>query len=186
MVAVPTPLTATAADKLTAVNFNAGVQSVLSFLLDPPQCDCYNEAGVSLPDNTAKLIPWDTESRDTWGMHSTTTNPSQVAALYPGRYQIHIYVTLPFAGATYTQFDVNLRINSGGSATGGTSVRTFNMAPTNGTDSSPRQAAIPLSYIFAVGDYAEVFVTQTSGGSKTTLGAGLYSTGFQMRWVSIH
>jgi hypothetical protein len=39
MATVPTPLDATAAVKITATSFDAGVRDPLNFLLDPPKCD---------------------------------------------------------------------------------------------------------------------------------------------------
>lgn len=179
---VPTPLDATAGNKITATAFDAGVKDVLNFLLDTYHCDVHDGVGVVMTNATATLMTYDSEVSDTDSMHSTSSNTGRIVFNTVGRWDINVFVTLP--AATYTTYDVNLRLNSGGSAVGGTSIRTFSYGSPGG---APRETVTSLTRVMAVaGDYIEVFITQTSGSNRTTSGGlGVYANGFQARWVGL-
>jgi hypothetical protein len=190
MATVPTPFDATAGQKLTASQWDAQVRDVFTFLMAPPQCAVYNAATVSCVSNTATLIPFDTEADDTDSMHSTSTNPSRIIFTTAGRYMLNIFTMLVNVPTSYRVYSVNVRLNSGGSAAGGTSIRTFEFAQKPADFASTVMAAscqqtIAMTRVFSAADYIEIFIIQYSGGSarSTDSGAGLYGTGVQARWI---
>lgn len=181
----PTVLDPSPGDKLSAASFDAGVRDVLNFLANPPKCDLAMNSALAHVDNVATLQSYDTEVFDDDTMHSTSTNPSRVTFTTGGRYHIGIFVFLPQVPTTYGTYTVNLRLNSGGSSAGGTSIRSFSYGTPGG---APAQTNTNLTRAFSAGDYVEVFVTQRSGGSTRTTDAslGMYSNGIQARWVSLN
>jgi hypothetical protein len=184
MATVPTPLDATAAVKITATSFDAGVRDPLNFLLDPPKCDLAMNTALLHVNGTATLETYDTESVDSDSMHSTSSNPSRVIFTTQGRYHLGIFVFMPQVPTTYGTYTVNLRLNSGGSSAGGTSIRSFSYGSPGG---APAQSNTNMTRVFSAGDYVEVFVTQISGSDRiTNASLGVYANGFQARWVSIN
>jgi len=184
MATVPTPYDATAAVKLTATAWDAGVRDPLTFLLDPPKVGAYqNAAGTSLVNATSSgPLLYDAESVDSDNMHSTASNQGRITFNTAGRYLINVFVMLPNV-TTYTVYTVNPRLNSGGTG-GGTSIRSFDLRSPGG---APAQSAITFTRVFAAGDYMEIYVTQTSGSTRVTdFGNGQYATGVQAQWVSIN
>lgn len=183
MATVPTPFDATAAQKLTATQWDAQVRDVFLFLMNPPLCDLAMNTGLLHANGTATLETYDTESADTDAMHSTVSNPSRIIFNTSGRFHLSAYVFMPQIPTTYSTYTVNLRLNSGGSSAGGTSIRSFSYGTPGG---APAQSVTHLSRVCTAGDYIEVFVTQTSGSSRTTdASLGIFANGFQARWVSV-
>lgn len=182
--AVPTPLNPTAGDVLSAASFNTGVKAVFDFLMNPPLCDLAMNSALAHANGVATLESYDTESNDTDSMHSTSTNPSRIIFTTAGRYHLAAYVFMPQVPTTYSTYTVNLRLNAAGSSAGGTSIRSFSYGTPGGT---PAQTVTHLSRVFLAGDYVEVFVTQSSGSTRTTdASLGVYANGFQARWVSVN
>lgn len=179
--AVPTPLTAVAINKISAAGFNSGVRDPLSFLLDPPRCDVSLGSNISVTDGVATLITYDTEELDTDTMHSTASNTSRITFTTAGRYLVHVYVM--WSSLLLSRCIVNVRLNSGGSSAGGSSIRSFDF---NTSSTIPSQMCIPLERLFNATDYIEVFVTQTSGGTRPLQGGnGKFCTGLTARWIQI-
>jgi hypothetical protein len=165
---IPTAFTFTALKKLGAAALNAGVRDVLNFLLTTyPRCHVYNAAGQSIPDSaTYNLMLWDAEVYDTDSMHSTSVNTSRITFTTAGLYDIDAMVC--FAPATYTDLKMQVNLNSGGVIGGGTALRSMFYDKGAGN-------AGPFTFcqFFSAGDYIEVFVSQVSGGAKSTpTGAG--------------
>jgi hypothetical protein len=178
MATVPSLVAKVAGNRIRATDFNA-VKDYLDFLIDPPKCGVFDGAGLTYVNSTAKLVTYNSESYDTDGMHNTTTNNSRIVFVTSGRYELNIFHNLP-AGTVYTTYSVNLRLNSGGTAGGGSSLRTWSNA--NGAD----DFAASVNRQFDAGDYVELFVTQTSGGSVVGDGSGgLFSTGIQAQYIAL-
>lgn len=165
----PTIPVAAIGDDHTAVVQN-NVYAMITALLSPPSVNAYNSAGLtSVASGTATLVPLDSELWDEdWGpgttgtFHSTATNTSRIVFPYTGTYEIFFawqWASAPGIGNSA----VNLRLNSGGSSSGGSSLRT----PIKGAD---RTDSFPLRRYFTAGDYAELFVQQSSGGAITASG----------------
>lgn len=142
-------------------------QADLAQLLDLPKCFAYNSAaftaGVS---GTAIVLTMNSTLYDTDAtMHSTSTNTSRVFINTAGKY---VFTTMAvWAGNATGYRQVDIRKNAGGSAAGGTRLW-MGIKPaevvTSLTENSAATAPIPMS----VGEYVEVFLYQTSGGSLAT------------------
>jgi hypothetical protein len=153
----------TALKKIAAAAFNAGVKDFLNFLATTyPRVHAYSATGQVLPNAAATftLIAFDGEVYDTDSMHSTTVNPSRITFTTAGLYHIDVLVSL--AASTYTTLTLRTRLNSGGSATGGTLLRD-ELYP-NG---APNMGPFTFNQFFNAGDYIEFFVAQ-AGGTPTT------------------
>lgn len=175
--AVPTPLSPTAGDKLSAALFNSGVRDPLNFLLSPPRCHVYNGAGQSIVNAAAlALMLWDSEIYDTDTMHSTSSNTGRITFTTAGTYEIDCLIS--FASATYTVLTLQCNLNAAGVAGGGTLIRTelYDQGAGN---------AGPFTFqrFFSAGDYIEFFIQQTSGGNKTTA-TSAYGSRVFARWVA--
>lgn len=182
---IPTYRTWVAGEIVTAAEMNSNVRDAGNFWLGVPTCNIYNNTGVSCVSGTATLIPFDSESEDNDGMHSTTTNPSRVIANTPGLYDIR--VALRWLGATATSTrSLNMRLNAAGSSAGGTSITTkteaANSTATAGASNAHFQER-SFHYRFVnVGDYLELFGTQTTGGALST-DSGLRVVGLQATFM---
>jgi hypothetical protein len=168
---VPTPFTATAGTKLSASSFNAGVQQVFAFLMDPPRCAVWNSVGAATGVGAGAVIPYDTETDDNDSMHSTSSNTGRITFNTAGRYELNIFNSL--SANTLTTYNVQVRLN------GASSLRTMQFGSPGG---SGRQTCVSLSRVFAASDYVEVLV-QTNV-ANTMEANGLYCTGLQATWVA--
>lgn len=182
MATIPTPLDATTGVKISATAFDLGVRDPLNFLFDPPHCSVYDGTGVTAVDATYTLMVWDTETDDTDAMHSTGVNPSRIIFVTPGRYELKIHTAIPVT-TTYTTYNVQLKLNSGGVVGGGTSLRTWSFgAAASRTNISTFTS---ISRVFAAADYVELFVQQTTTSNRAMQAAGQYATGIQARMIGL-
>ena len=184
---VPTSYVMVAAKKIAAAAFNAGVGDFLGFLATTyPRCHVYNAAGQVLPDSaTYNLMGWDTEVYDTDGMHQLgatgtgSTSNSRIVFTTAGLYEIDAMVCL--AAATYTDLKMQVNLNGGGVIGGGTALRSMLYDKGAGNIG-------PFTFCryFDAGDYIEVFVSQVSGGTKTTAAStsGVLGTRVFARWIA--
>ena len=175
MATIPTPYDATAGTKASAAAFDAGVKDVFNFLLNGyPRVHAYDGTGVSCANSVSTLIPWSAEVYDTDSMHDNTTNPSRIIFNTTGLYQLDFQLTMP--GVAYTLQDLNIRLNSGGAAAGGTSLRT---QPYSDGTRGVATVAFRFQRFMTAGDYVEAFMNQTSGlarsCSATSLGTRVFA-----------
>jgi hypothetical protein len=178
MATIPATRTWAVGEIVTAARLNLELRDALDFLLNPPACHVSDGTGVSLVNSTATLMAWDSEQFDTDGMHSTVTNNSRITFVTAGTYCVKINLSVP--GATYTVFTINARLNSAGSSSGGTSLRSESY-----DDHSMQNVGTWVwERAFAANDYIEFFVTQTSGANRTT-DAFTLGTYAEARFVSI-
>lgn len=169
--AVPSLTAWTAAAKVTASKLNA-IHDAVNFLLDPPRCQVFNSVGQAFANGAvAAALNFNSENYDTDGMHDPVTNNSRITFVTPGLYHLSVYLDLP--AATYTIYQVQLRLN------GTTSIRTQDFVNPGGGI-----VRFPFERPFAANDYIEVLFTQTSGASRTTA-AGNNTTGLTARWVAL-
>jgi hypothetical protein len=153
-----------AAEKITAARLN-DIRDHLTALRQPPFVQAYDGAGVACANATSTLITFDSEANDNGAtydgaLHSTSSNTSRINLTTPGVWAISAYYALP--SATYTAQVLNLRMNAAGSSSGGTSLRSAPFDPLQ----APRLLLV-REYTSA-SDYVEMFVSQTSGASRTT------------------
>lgn len=179
MVAVPTPFDAVAGDKLTAVNLDAGVRDPLLFLMtNYPRVHAWDSSGAVMTNGTATLVPLNSETYDTDNMHDAAGFNSRVTYTTAGLYDIDYLFTLP--AAAYTQLDLNIRLNAGGSSAGGSSIRS---QPFSDGVRGPQTVAFRFTRYMNAGEYLEAFITQSSGANRalstTSLGTRCFA-----RWIA--
>lgn len=155
---IPVPPTINPGDVLDAAGYLEDIRAAAAWMQDPPGVLVFNSAAQSFATGTAVLCTWPDESYDwsTSPMHDPA-NPTRVSFPEAGRYEIKINTAL--GPATYTQFDVMVRLNSAGAVGGGTLLRT------NSYISSAVNTWV-FSRRFAAADYIEVWITQASGGAR--------------------
>lgn len=141
-----------------------------------PYCDVFNSAGVACTTAVPTLLTFDGENDDTDGMHSISTNTSRILLNTAGLYEVNFFNRWP-SGMT-GNITLNLRLNSGGVATGGSSLYTLADGP-NASGTTTLQYVIGYRPATPGTDYLELFATQNSGSSKTTAG-GSRVTGMQV------
>lgn len=174
MATVPVPRTYVASENLTAtiLNGTTGVKGPLDFLLSPPRCYLYQTSTTNMgTSGTAAEILWDTELYDTDTMHSTSSNTGRITCNAAGLYLIT--GILGFAANSTGYRRVDLRKN-------GTIFATVSLAAT-----ATLSAAVPISaYVqLSVGEYVQMYGTQTSGGALATV-AGTDWSRFTAQWVA--
>jgi hypothetical protein len=180
MVAVPTPYDATSGTKLTAGDWDLGVRDPLLFLMTAyPRVHAWSSTNLSFSDATTTLVTFNSENYDTDGMHSTSSNTSRITAVTAGLYEFRWFVRM--ASATYTQLDLDLRLNANGASGGGSSILPSNLPFTSG--GSFRLINFSYCQFMNAGDYHEAFVTQTSGATRVATG-GPFTTFCQARWIA--
>ena len=131
-----------------------------------------NSGTISLLDNTATLMTWDTETFDISAYHSTASNTGRLIAPTTGKYLVSgVIVFSGEASAIDSSREIAFRLNAAGSGSGGTLIghQVF------GVPTLTRTFALELSVMFqfTATDYVECFVAQVSG---ETLNANLTTT----------
>lgn len=193
MAIVPTPNDFTAGVTASATAFNAGVRDPLNFLMGSgaggqtyPRVHAFDGSGVACANGANTLIGFDTENYDTDNMHNLgatgtgSTSNSRVYFPTAGFYEVDVLISL--ANNVYaTTSQMRVTLNAAGVYTGGTSIRTVDFR------SSANAGAYPTLRFyrnFNANDYIEAWITQTSGGSVTTMGSSLATRVFA-RWVAL-
>lgn len=178
--AVPTPYDFTAGQKMSATLLDAGVRDPLTYLLtNYPRVHAYSAASMSFSNATARVVNFDTEVYDTDSMHSTSSNTSRITATTAGLYEFHWFMRMP--SATYTTFDMDIRLNANASTGGGSSIFPSNMPFASG--STFRLVSFHYTQFMNANDYHEMFFTQTTGGALSNI-VGQFMTFVQARWIA--
>ncbi len=179
--AIPATLTASVGDKISAGNWNTYERDALNFLLSPPRCKVFNSTTYTIASSAVfTLLSWDSEVYDTDTMHSTVTNTSRLVATTAGLYS---HTTSIFFAANATgQRAIEVRKNAAGSNSGGTLIVQSNSGAA-ATGAASMSVSTTTDVQMTAGDYLEVFVYQSSGGSLASIG-GVEATFALMRWVA--
>ena len=143
--------------------FNTVGLNGLGFALNPP-CAILQQATAQSIATGLTLVPvtYDTESLDTYGGHSVTTNTSRYVGQVPGYYLV-IGSVCYTANATGNRL---IQIEKNGAAIGAQQVF---QSPT--TSNSGTVQAAGIVQLNGTIDYVEAYTVQTSGGSLTTVPA---------------
>lgn len=180
MATVPTPFTATAGDKLSATTWNAQVRDVFNWLLTGfPRVHAFDATGNTCVATVGKLIQFDGETYDTDSMHDTAVNNSRIVFQTAGRYDIDVLIGMPAIGA-YSQMDMHVRLNSGGSIAGGSAIR---VQPFSDSIQAMPGLLFRAKRFMNAGDYIEVFILQNSSASRLTVALST-ATRVQCEWLS--
>lgn len=150
------------------------IKTVNDFWANAPGVYVYSSAVQSITSGTANLIGFDLEvydivqSGDT-PSHDNATNNSRLICRTAGKYEIGGQIQIA-SNATGTRA-VQVRLNAAGNPASGTLLGTSQQAPLTGASTSVTLP--PVRIALAIGDYIEMFATQTSGGAlNTVIGQG--------------
>ena len=173
LVTVTTPVAGT---PVSSTTFGIPVSTDVPVLANPPTAKLTNSVGISIANNTATALTWDTESWDAAGGHSTVTNPSRYTCQtgYAGKYRVDVvvYYVANATGAREAWFEVNGTSQPAGSS----------LLPGAATIVSVSAFAVVQ---LAVGDYVEAFTLQTSGGALSTNNdVPRRQSCFTVQWIS--
>lgn len=137
-----------------------------------PSARAYNNANISIPNNTITTLTFDSERWDTDTIHSTSTNPARLTCKTAGIYSIFANVewasnSTGVRSVLFTLNGTSTTIASVGSDAFGTA---FNQI-------------IHTQYRLAVNDYILCRVYQNSGGALNVRGAANYTPEFGMTYL---
>jgi hypothetical protein len=176
MAVVPTPFTAVVGNFLTAALWNAQVRDGLTFLTHVPVFKGTQTAAQPITNGNGnyQAILLDSETIDTDGGHSTTTNTSRFTAQTAGTYAIS--GTVAYVQNTTGTRAVGITVNG--------SIAAQSVSPTLTTANTWSGQVFALVTL-AVGDYVELQTWQNSGANplNTNNAAGLNSA-LSVFWVS--
>lgn len=137
----------------------------------------YNSGSSTIPTNTNTVINWGSESFDTDGFHSTSSNTSRmtIPSGKAGYYRV-IFGSSNSHTASAQAFNYQLRKNG--------STNLFNYYYPNGTEagSYPSAAVNEITVNLAEADYLEVLVWKNGSGDATISG-GSNSNQFEIHFL---
>ena len=128
-------------------------------------CRLTRSTDLSVNDQTATPVGFDTESYDVGGLHDNVTNNSRVTIAVAGKYLITGIVTFDAGGQT---------IAAGWRLGGVTEYWGETVTPAAGGEEG-RAVVVDVPSL-AAGNYAEMIVWQNSGGAKDLVGAETFFT----------
>lgn len=170
---IPVMITWVTGTIVTAAQFNAQIRDAMNFQYGKPFCNVYNNAGVATTTATYALIPFDTETEDSDGMHSTVTNSSRIICQTPGLYFINIGASWPANNALINR-RIQTRLNAAGNVASGSLIIAIDSGSASTGTLSTGNNNLPQGSFFYrfvnIGDYAELWAFQTSGAGITTMG----------------
>lgn len=159
----------------TASLFNQSVAGLGNFVLAPPVFSGYQTVTQSAANNTPIALTLDTESLDSDGGHSTTTNTSRYTATVAGTY-------LVLGSVAWASNATGLRtalIKLNGNSVRGSQIVS---APVSGAQWSGQCWAVVS--MNGSTDYVEVWSNQTSGGTLSTYSGSDSASAMAVYWIS--
>ena len=172
--AYSTPRTWVAGEYVTAAELNANVRDDISFLGNPPACRVFNSGSQSIAHNTETALTFDSERFDTDTMHSTVSLTNRVTINTAGLYLVT--GTFQFALNGTGERRAILKVNA-------TTYIGFGQTAANLVVGSG--LTIASVWKFAVADYVELRVQQTSGGALNIDALAAYSPEFTATWIGL-
>lgn len=131
----------------------------------------YNSANISIPNNTATILTFDSERWDNGNFHSVVSNTGRLTAPVQGTYLIT-------ASVDWDIFSGGIRFAS--LILNGTTVIADDEAGVVADGTSRPRHNLSTVYQLSTGDYVEVRVTQTSGGNLNIIQTGNYTPEFRI------
>lgn len=170
---VPTPASEVPGNFITGALWNANVYNGLTFLLNRPLFQGYQSTNLAIASSTAVAVPLDTETVDTYGGHSTTSNTSRYTAQVTGTYLV--WGGASVNGATSQTYLAGF-IGKNGTEVAGSR----GMVPANSSHTyTVPTVAVPV--VMAVGDYVELYVI-ADGTSPSTHGSSTQASSLTVVW----
>ena len=135
--------------------------ALMETLFNPPLCVAYASSAQSIPNTTWTSITLNNNRIDSYNGHSTSINTSRYTSALQGWYMVHGNIPLNVAHSPSGRLTVN------GSVVLGSQIPGFQS--TSGTGGVQPHFPVLLN----VGDYVEMQVFQSSGGSVNTFANGV-------------
>lgn len=169
--------TVTAAELITVQKMNEEWQGNISFLLNPPACRVYNNAGLTHTStgNWQKLSGFNSERYDTDSMHSTSVSSERITINTAGLYLVTAAIEWA-ANATGLR---GLQISLNGSTPIVTDHENSNGA------SFGTAISVSTVYKFTAGQYFEVHGFQNSGGNLGIASSANWTPEVSATWIGI-
>lgn len=175
---VPNISYVTAGTRFLASHYNS-VKDYLDYLLNPPGASAYRTVAGSLPTATwSNSIGMDGEDYDRDGIHDTSTNNARMTFTTAGRYRVTARLTFEPNATGFRALEV--RLNSGGSQTGGTFMTEATATGTTASKNTTLEQN--WSRYFNAGDYIEMFAYQNSGATLNYV-TGIRRTGIEVLMI---
>lgn len=173
---IPSTRLFTAGEVETGAYLNSAVTNLGNFMLGKPIATLRQTAAQSLAvSGTAYALTFDTEDIDRDNGHSTSTNTTRYTAQTAGWY--YVFGQVSITGNVTGSRTASLRVNSAAlNTTQVISAYTLN----SNTWTAPTSGMIYLN----VGDYVELWASQTSGGALNTFVTAPYQPFMSVIWVS--
>jgi hypothetical protein len=132
--------------------------------------NCSKSADQSTNNNTLTAITWDTESFDTDGYHSTSTDTSRITVPSGKAGYYNVTARITFAGVTSnTSRQIRLYKN-------GSSIEMLNQVATGASSNGDDNGYTYNTFLnLAVGDYIEIYTYQLSGSTLAVRGNSQFS-----------
>ena len=172
---VPSEMTATVGQILTAAEWNSNVRDGINFLLNPPMFVGTQATTQSIANGAWGWLTIDTSVVDTYSGHSNTTNNMRYTAQVAGWYECTANVAWA-SNATGVR-SVALGVNS----TTPISATIFNLYP--GTAGYDPICQTTYKVFLNVGDYVQGLVMQTSGAALLTASGASGQSFLTVEWV---
>jgi hypothetical protein len=171
------PKTFVATEVLTASEMNTYVRDNTLALVGSnpiivPSCRVYNNAAISIGNNSVQVLTFNSERWDTDEIHSTVTNTGRLTCQTAGLYNIFGHVQ--FAANTTGIRSVLIRLNGS----------TYLASQLNHQSSAAvAELSVNTIYSLSASDYVELMVYQNSGGALNVNAAANYSPEFGMTYL---
>lgn len=175
MANVPPPQPRTfSVDEVEVAAYMNAVRDALIFLANPPVCNAVQATPQNLTTGAWTSLSLDSTAVDTYGGHSNATNNSRYVSQAAGYYSLTNAVSVGSNGTGWR----GVRTEKNGSQiTGGASE-----IPSNGGGPTAIGSPEIITYL-NVGDYAEAYGIQTSGGTLSTSVNTDANCAITVKWV---
>lgn len=167
------PILSADPDNLLTCGANGMLAEIPDAIVNPPACQIYKSTHTSVPDDTLTALSFNARLYDTDTMHSLVTDPERITIKTAGVY----VVTLEAVWNKNVAGDRIAQVRKNGS-----DVLSLESKRTGGADLLVGHS-ITVQDVFAVNDYLEALVHQTSGGNLLLL-ADSYSPVFSASRVA--
>lgn len=168
------PLMALDGERLPSAKFNEAMQ-ILNTDAEFVGARVYNNANISINNNTDTALTFNSERYDSSAIHSTSTNTGRLTFPVAGKWRVHGNVRFA-ANATGIRA-VYIVLN-------GTTIIGNVLGNNTGATFQPT-LQVSADYGFALNDYVTLNVFQDSGGALNVLVVGNYSPEFWCQYLGV-
>jgi len=160
---------------VTGALWNAGPAASNSFLTAVPAASVYQIATQSIPSGIWAPVNYDGSNLDTDNQHSNSVNNTRITAQVAGWYMLAGCGA--FASSSTSARGVKFAKN-------GTVIQgTTTFAPPVSTGNATAYPAVSMPVFLNVGDYVELYVSQSTGSPLNTFTSSDITSTFTLFWL---